>query len=1129
MSFQVNSRNLSTQIKKSEIIPQSSTGNAITQKFAQMLEDQAFLNKVLDLINSLFSFIVIFQYIYSTYSTSIWSVDTWPITSTLFHAYFFFEWICRILTSKDINKYIKSWESVADLISIIPYFVYKFVTNSFIYEDYSDPYLLLINLLSLTRIMRLQRLLIYIDNDTLKELFQIILAALSLVILASGILQFTQRNSVGNIGSGKNSNQDIDLNTLPFHYYIYFVMITISTLGYDNPFNNSVIRILIIFLLIFSFIFVPQYSSKLINLLSKKSFFARRSYKVVESVSHVVVTGVVSSTAAENFFQELFHQDHGDQAKHALLLLPHAPDGQLENLLSNPNLFYMEGQPSNDNDLKRCQLEKAKSVIILCNKQSSDPHWEDSQTILRAMDMKKYLKSNIRFCTQLLRQEGKTHYYLSLQETQSEQIDQVICIEELKMSLLAKSCLCPGLIALVNNLITSSGSPTDNLEYKWLEDYWKGQGFEIYKVLLSHKYQGRTFSQAALSIYKNYKAILFGLELISTESSRLFLNPGSMYIPSTYEVIGYIIAEDKETADNISQSKGQNEENEFQDEAMNVREDIIDFTRKFYQKNSSLNSQNTPPKDTEMKLFTDDDYYNNDYDSSQIQDEQREEHLKNAIITGDWNKIYEKCYTSKDKIHLKDVSFESLENNILAQNHIILCGAVDNFINFIMPLRAKHLDNYPAIILLNDKEPTEKAWNLVSLFPNIYFVKGSALNQRDLIRANIQKAQTVVILASEFEQSFQDSNKEYENEAKKSMELTKEQEDLLDAKTIFKYKAVQKLKPDIQIVTEFVNPANIAFLSSDPSDYSLLKKFGYNHTPLFASGEIYISSMMDSLSAQAFYNPALIKVLNLILLGDHSHQQFWKKKKFDKSFNHQNSNLFHIKIPKAFQGKTFEKLFCFLAARQDIIVIALYRLSLCKDNKLPYVWTNPDPETILTDRDICFIFSQTPPQDYMEWGGPLEKNIQQKRKKKLKKHTSDSTQSENEEVPINYDEIERTNANTRQYIKDSELVSQKINQIAEKIAQVKENCKDLELMIQNRQDQIIDQLKNVIQDELNNIVKQKQQQNIIQQQQQQQLAQMQQQSQEENNNQLSDQSSLQPNDDYDQDNYDDKKVRLLRN
>jgi hypothetical protein len=190
--------------------------------------------------------------------------------------------------------------------------------------------------------------------------------------------------------------------------------------------------------------------------------------------------GTIGTIAAENFFKELFHPDHGTQTKHAVLLVPHRPNPLLESLIRSPeyeaNVIYIQGDPLLEKDLRRCQIEKAKAVILMCNKESADANAEDSKTILLAMVIKKYLKqqgqNRTRFCMQLLRHEGKTHYYLSLNK-QTKQ-DQVICIEELKMSLLAKSCLCPGLITVISNLITSSGDPPhiNELPYQWLHQYW---------------------------------------------------------------------------------------------------------------------------------------------------------------------------------------------------------------------------------------------------------------------------------------------------------------------------------------------------------------------------------------------------------------------------------------------------------------------------------------------------------------------------------------------------------------------------------------------------------------------------------------------------------------------------------
>ena len=51
----------------------------------------------------------------------------------------------------------------------------------------------------------------------------------------------------------------------------------------------------------------------------------------------------------------------------------------------------------------------------------------------------------------------------------------------MKLSLLAKSCLCPGLVALITNLIKSSDPPkklqdkVDDVNFSWLFKYCEGK------------------------------------------------------------------------------------------------------------------------------------------------------------------------------------------------------------------------------------------------------------------------------------------------------------------------------------------------------------------------------------------------------------------------------------------------------------------------------------------------------------------------------------------------------------------------------------------------------------------------------------------------------------------------------
>lgn len=96
-------------------------------------------------------------------------------------------------------------------------------------------------------------------------------------------------------------------------------------------------------------------------------------------------------------------------------------------------------------------------------------------------------------CMQLLKPESINHYKLALNLNERKN-DQIVCIESMKLSLLAKSCLCPGLVVLITNLIKSSVDPPKSLEnkegqnWRWLYDYWNGKKYEIYRVQIPTSY-----------------------------------------------------------------------------------------------------------------------------------------------------------------------------------------------------------------------------------------------------------------------------------------------------------------------------------------------------------------------------------------------------------------------------------------------------------------------------------------------------------------------------------------------------------------------------------------------------------------------------------------------------------------
>lgn len=66
----------------------------------------------------------------------------------------------------------------------------------------------------------------------------------------------------------------------------------------------------------------------------------------------------------------------------------------------------------------------------------------------------------------------------------------------------------------------------------------------------------------------------------------------------------------------------------------------------------------------------------------------------------------------------------------------------------------------------------------------------------------------------------------------------------------------------MQILTELSYLSNIDSLQPMTG-----QKFDYTYSQLYTSGEVYISAIIDTLTAQAYYNPHIVTVLQLILVG----------------------------------------------------------------------------------------------------------------------------------------------------------------------------------------------------------------------------------------------------------------------
>lgn len=210
----------------------------------------------------------------------------------------------------------------------------------------------------------------------------------------------------------------------------------------------------------------------------------------------------------------------------------------------------------------------------------------------------------------------------------------------------------------------------------------------------------------------------------------------------------------------------------------------------------------------------------------------------------------------------------------------------------IRPLRSKHLGVLKHIVILYPKDFPVSVWQRISHFESIWIIRGSALEEADLLRAGIFKAKQVIVLAD-----AADSQRGAQQANGRTAGRKKGVDALFDADAIFTYQCVRKMNETAHVVVEIVLHTNVAYLDPvrcipsisiyvhlslpsmrHPSSHLtiiLVSKesrlnsgdVDYKFTPEFASGALFSTSVLDTLVCQSFYNTKIIEVVNKLIGG----------------------------------------------------------------------------------------------------------------------------------------------------------------------------------------------------------------------------------------------------------------------
>ena len=1018
------------------------------QKLDYYLSNGIFL-QILSISSFIFSSTIYIIYVVTTYFPFV-NFHWFDILNVVFSSFHILETALYIYLSDHRLIYILSFDMLIKIFTYIYPFFY------FINNNISKKILECARSFNLFFIKNfLEENIKLSQNEVVKCITNVIISMIFITFLFSSLFRVAEYDQLEYFISNPDYRLHHFNTQTKFHEFVYFTVITFSTVGYGDiyPITEQG-RLLIICLIILAAYYIPLKTGEIISILKGTSVYSRDVFKSNSEIAHIIICGYVSVEALISFCEELFHEDHGSSEKNVIILDKEMPSQEMKLFIHagkyEMNLKYLQGNPMNESDLERADITKAKGIVILTDKYSNYPHAMDHKNILLALFIKKYfIKKSLPDSTiylQLIKPENRIHYFNGLESLSINNNiikDRLIVIEEIKMNLLSKSCLSPGIIPLIANLVRSSGS-AKKTDFLWLNEYLEGLEQEIYRTELNNYFKNRTFAQISKLIYKIFDAIAFALEIEINGKTVINLNPGVFYIQKFFEPRDdvkfyiYVICSDKEVANKIEKADIKQEIKNYIFNTSDRNDNNIDNTNIFEEeenKNDLSNQKTQIQKSMQIKLKDIIELEKNSQ-YNPISKEERESYF----------------FIKPKDLVIQDIKKITTRNSKLYQDHIVICGTHPALFYYLLPLRSKNIGrkNLKYIVILTQKM-NKTLWKSISRFEKIILIEGSPLNIDDLYRANIEYASLAVILENVFSENNDYSEKTIDNDR------------------IFIYKSIKKCNPKIQIMTELIFESNIEYLLPK-EDLSLidLSKKEYRTTCVFSSGEVYINSIIDSLTAQAYYNSHIVSIIQQLLTGGNRDFGFGKfsLKRMCNEIGLKSSNVWQINIPNKFINKTFGELYDYFCDK-NLIVLGLYRLPGARDNNAGYIFTKPNSEVKITHRDKVFVLANN--QDY---------------KKINKKSSKDNDDFNINIMPINKNNDKKNKINKRNIKEeanadnDSEDYFEKknknspFNYIKEQLFEINKEINKLEDFLDVMKVEYKENIKSGIKEEINSLLQQ---------------------------------------------------------
>ncbi|KAI0210709.1 Calcium-activated potassium channel slowpoke [Lamellibrachia satsuma] len=927
-----------------------------------------------------------------------WSESTTQQVDLAFNIFFMIYFFIRFVAAADKLWFLVEIYSFVDYFTIPPSFVAIYLNRNWLG-------------LRFTRVLRLMTIpdvlqyLNILKTSNSIRLCQLVSTLISIWFTAAGFVHLVEN-------SGDPFYNFSNPHRMTYWESVYFMLVTMSTVGYGDIFCQTVIgRTFMVFFILGALAMFASFIPEIADILGTRTRYGG-SYKKEHGKRHVILCGHITYESVSNFMSDFVHKDREDIDVELVIMHRKEPDLELEGLFKRhfTQVEFFQGTIMDSNDLDRVNVKEADACLVLANKYCEDPDAEDAANIMRVISIKNY-HADIKVIIQLLQYHNKA-YLLNIPSWDWKRGDDAVCLAEMKLGFIAQSCLAPGFSTLMANLFTMRSYKTSPDMPKWQNDYMRGTGMEMYTEYLSAAFIGMSFPEAAEHCFLKLKLLLVAIEARTDDSgvSCIAINPPNT-VKISHQTQGFFIAQSAEEVKRACYYCKQ------------CHGDIVDFraikkcrckTSNMAAKpgtNSTTLSTKIAPSVSSDSVKERDDLTEQELEAVLAPTTTRPSSATTPTFRGDADgeKSAEDSNTFDSTGMFHWCAEQSMASCIIDRrqaaltnftNHVIVCLFADanspliGLRNLVMPLRASNFNfkELKTVVIVGNREYTKKEWKNLAYFPLIQILDGSPLNRANLRSVNINMCSMCVILSAR-KGTNDDSNLVDKESILCSLNIKAMTFDDTVGLLQDSAEGIQGLVPpgfdpigtpvkvtnniisgnDIPMITELGNDSNVQFLDQDDDDDPDTELY---MTQPFACGTAFAVSVLDSLMSTTYFNDnALTLIRTLITGGATPELEQILAEGVGMRGGHMNAEtnanrdrcrvaqvaLFNGPFAQFGEGGTYGELFAFALRNFGILCIGLYRFrdritTSQRPSSKRYVITNPPDDFILqpTDKVFCF-------------------------------------------------------------------------------------------------------------------------------------------------------------------------------